>query len=902
MTLPDGTRLGPYELLAPIGAGGMGEVYRARDTRLERTVAVKVLPSHLASSVESRQRFEREARTISQLSHPHICALYDVGREGDTEYLVMEYLEGETLSDRLLNSALSTEQVLRYGVEIADALDKAHRQGIVHRDLKPGNVMLTKSGVKLLDFGLAKAMAVPGTASGAALTALPTQMGSNLTQEGTILGTFQYMAPEQLEGKEADARTDIFAFGALLYEMATGKKAFSGESHALLISSIMAAEPPPVSTVAPMAPPALDRVVRRCLVKDPDGRWQSARDVAIELDEIARAPVTPTSAVAVVPGARRRDLAGWIAAGVLLALLLVSLLVPRRSPAPTLPKLRVTIPPPASAAVQGMLALSPDGRMLVFAATGADGNDFLYLRPLDSLESRVLPGTEGAAFPFWSPDSRSIGFFARRKLKRIDVAGGSPVTLCGALEPRGGSWGSRGTIIFSVNTGGELHRVPENGGQPTALLALTSAGGFSYRWPSFLPDGRHFLYFVLGEDPGSIGIHVASLDSQKTSRVVSADAGAIYAAPGFLLYPSGDRLMGHRFDADRRLLDGEAFPVLDHIWWDSIATGATAVSASNSGLLASQTGGSVRSRLLWYDRSGRELGAIGPDGMYWEPTLSPDDRWLSVSRMDPEKFAGNIWTIDLQRGSLARLSSRVQLSATSLWSNDGRRIVYSSFSSGEVFIRDAQGAGRETLLFKNPSFTPLDDWSRDGRYIFYEALDFRRFHFDVWIRDLKTATSRPLLQAEFNQAGARLSPDGRWLAYESDESGDFEVFVRGFPEAGERRQVSSGGGRQPRWRGDGRELFYVSPDRKIMSTEVRPGPVLRGGRPAGALPDTDPAVDRGPQPLRRVRRRPAFPRELAPSRRRVASDQRRRRLGAGEAQVRPCLRAWHPNSRFASLP
>ena len=827
MTLAAGCRLGPYEVLAPLGAGGMGEVYRAKDTRLDRTVAIKVLPPHLSDNPEVRQRFEREAKTISQLSHPHICALYDIGREGNTDYLVMEYLEGETLLDRLARGALPLEQALRYGVEIADALDKAHRQGIVHRDLKPGNVMLTKSGVKLLDFGLAKAVETPNQPP--VLTSFPTVAGGPaLTQEGTILGTFQYMAPEQLEGKGADARTDIFALGATLYEMATGRKAFSGTSPASLIGAIMSSEPPAISSTQPMFPLALDRVVRRCLAKDPERRWQNARDVALELSEASVVPDREGTPATAARGAVR---GGWIAAGGLLVLLLASLLVPRRSPVSTLPKLRVTIPPPAGAAVQGMLGISPDGRLLVFSATGADGNDFLYLRPLDSLETRVLPETEGASYPFWSPDSRSIGFFAQRKLKRIDVAGGSPMTLCGALEPRGGSWGSRGAIIFSVNTGGELHRVPENGGQPTVLSSLTSGGGLTYRWPSFLPDGRHFLYFVLGGDPGSNGIHVASLDSQKTSRVVSADAGAVYSAPGFLLYRSGDRLMGHKFDADRRLLDGEAFPVLDHIWFDSIATGATAVSASNAGLLATQTGGSVRSRLLWYDRSGRELGAIGPDGMYWESTLSPDDRWLSISRMDAEKLAGSIWTIDLQRGTLARLSSQIPLSATSLWSSDGRRIVYSSFSSGEVFIQDARGAGKETLLFKNPSFTPLDDWSRDGRYIFYEALDFKRFHFDVWIRDLTTATSRPLLQAEFNQSGARLSPDGRWLAYESDESGDFEVFVRGFPEAGERRQVSSGGGRQPRWRGDGRELFYASPDRKIMSVEVRPGPSFEAGVP-----------------------------------------------------------------------
>ena len=826
MALVTGSRLGPYEILAPLGAGGMGEVYRARDTRLDRTVAVKVLPTHLSASPEVRQRFDREAKTISQLSHPHICALYDVGHQDGTDYLVMEYLEGETLAERLARGALPLEQTLRNGIEMADALDRAHRTGIVHRDLKPGNVMLTNSGVKLLDFGLAKALS-SGTQG--SLTGLPTQ--ANLTQEGTILGTFQYMAPEQLEGKEADARADIFAFGCVLYEMATGKKAFYGTSQASLIGAILHTEPPPISSLQPMTPPALERVVKRCLAKEPERRWQSARDLVLELEEVREKEET-TGTESGRTGQRLPGTLGWAAAALLLAALLSSLLLGRRA-GNTAPanRLRFAIPPPAGAAFQGMPAVSPDGRKLAFVATTSDGRDLLFLRPLDALEARGLEGTEGAAFPFWSPDGRFLAFFARGRLVKIDASGGSPQILCDAPNARGGSWGSRGTIVFSVNTGGETHRVAENGGRAASLSQLVARTGQTNRWPSFLPDGRHFLYFVLSADPKTSGIHVASLDSPETTRLGAADGGAVYAAPGFVLYRSGDRLMGQRFDAERRVLTGEAFPVGEQISWDGVSTAATAVSASNTGLLVCQTGGATASRLLLYDRAGSELRAIGPAGAYWEPTLSPDARWLAVPRIDPEGLAGGIWITDIERGSFFRLSSQAPISATPLWSADGRRIVYSAFPSGEIYIRDPGGAEPEKILFRSPTFTPLDDWSRDGRFLFYEVVDWRTFHLDVWVRDLQTGQNRPVLQAKFNQFGARLSPDGNWLAYQSEESGVSEVFVRSFPESRERRQVSSGGGSQPRWRGDGRELFYISPDRKVMSVEVRTKPGFEVGPP-----------------------------------------------------------------------
>jgi eukaryotic-like serine/threonine-protein kinase len=822
MTIAAGSLLGPYEVVSPLGAGGMGEVYRARDTRLDRTVAVKVLPQHLSSSPEVRQRFEREAKTISALSHPHICALYDVGNQDGVEYLVMEYLEGETLADRLMKGALPLEQTLRYGIEIADALDVAHRQGIVHRDLKPGNVMLTKSGVKLLDFGLARAVSAP--AGSTSVTSLPTERA--LTQEGAILGTLQYMAPEQLEAKPADARTDIFAFGATLYEMATGRKAFSGSSQASLISSIMKEEPASITAIQPVNPPALEHTVRRCLAKDPERRWQSARDVALELEEIVRGGPS-TEAVRRAP----RGLAGWIVAAALL--LVVGGLLFSRSNQPqslSLGKLQFTILPPAGAALQGMLALSPDGRTLAFVATETDGRDLLYLRRLDSTQAQPLPATEGAAYPFWSPDGHAVGFFAQGKLKRIDVSGGSPQILCDATGPRGGSWGSTGTIVFSTETGGQIRFVSEAGGESRRITHLASRSGESFRWPSFLPDGRHFLYLSIAGTGSATGISAASLDSKELRRIAVADSGAIYSPPGHVLFRTGDRLVAQPFDPKGLRVTGDAVPLVGDVWWDGISTLATAFTASSNGVLAYQTGGLSQTRLLLYDRAGREIRALGPSGAFYEPAVSPDGRRVAVARNDERGSA--IWLIDLERGSFARFSFENALAdASPLWMPDGRRILYSVYPTGEVYVRDAAAAEKEKLLFRFPAFWPLDDVSRDGRYLVYETVDWPTFHFDVGLRDLQTGSNRPLLKDPFNEMGARFSPDGHWLAYESEESGAREVYVRAFPGLEDRRQISAGGGTQPRWRGDGKEMFYVSPDRKIMSVEIRNDPSFEASPP-----------------------------------------------------------------------
>jgi hypothetical protein len=505
--------LGPYEIVSPLGAGGMGEVYRARDTRLERTVAIKVLPSHLSSSPESRQRFEREAKTISQLSHPHICALHDVGREGDVEYLVMEYLEGETLAERLLKGPLPLEQTLRYGVQIADALDKAHRQGIVHRDLKPSNVMLTKTGVKLLDFGLAKAVAPESQRS--SLTALPTQHA--LTQEGAILGTFQYMAPEQLEGREADARTDIFALGAVLYEMATGRKAFSGGTQASLISSILRDDPAPISQVQPTSPPAFDRIVRTCVAKDPEDRWQSAGDVGKELRWIAEG--SEVGVAAALPGRRiRRDWIAWSVAGLLLtAVVFLGNEVRRLARASGVPAVHSFLVPPEKTSFRltgddsAPIVLSPDGRSTAFGAGGK-----LWVGSLATGGVRALAGTDGGTFPFWSPDSRFIGFFSDGKLRIVEASGGPVRAIADAPNARGGAWSSRGVIVFAPNFRLGLSRVAVSGGPATPFTRLEEGRHTTHRWPSFLPDGRHVLYLAANHaNPGRKTLGSTSLLSME---------------------------------------------------------------------------------------------------------------------------------------------------------------------------------------------------------------------------------------------------------------------------------------------------------------------------------------------------------------------------------------------------
>src|SRR6266536_3147581 len=664
MTISSGSRLGPYEVLTPLGAGGMGEVYKARDTRLERTVAVKVLPKHLSESSEVRQRFEREAKTISQLSHPHICALYDVGNQDGVEYLVMELLDGETLADRISRGPLPLEQVLRYGIEIADALDKAHRQGIVHRDLKPGNVMLTKSGAKLLDFGLAKFQpAARDATSSVSRLATEAQASQPLTERGTVLGTFQYMAPEQLEGREADARSDIFAFGALLYEMATGKKAFAGKSQASLIASILSAEPPPISTIAAMTPPALDRVVKTCLAKDPDDRWQTAHDVMLQLKWIAEGGSQAGVPAPLVARRRSRERIAWAVAAILALATVALAFALFARPRPLLRAVRSSILPPEKTTYHfisdagGPPAVSPDGLQIAFTARDSTGKASLWVRSLDSPAARALAGTDGAMYPFWSPDSRNIGFFADAKLKKIEAAGGPTLALCDAADGRGGTWNKDGVILFEPHFSEPLFRVAATGGKPAPMTKFDeSRRETTHRFPAFLPDGKHFLYEAgshnVGTESELHAIYLGSLGGEASKLLVNARSKALYAA-GHLLFVRQKTLMAQPFDAKSGKLSGDPFPIVGNVQ-DDPGFFTAVFSVSDNGVLAYQeTGGSIdQFQLTWFDRGGKKLESLGPKGPLWSPRISHDGRRVLFAIGDP----GDLWLEDMARHVSTRLT------------------------------------------------------------------------------------------------------------------------------------------------------------------------------------------------------------------------------------------------------
>jgi Tol biopolymer transport system component len=828
MTLLSGTRLGPYEIASPLGAGGMGEVYRARDTRLDRTVAIKVLPAHLAGSPELRQRFEREARAISALNHPHICVLHDIGCHDGIDFLVMEYLEGETLADRLKKGPLPLEQVLRYGVEIAEALDRAHRQGIVHRDLKPGNVMLTKSGTKLLDFGLAKLRAA-GAPPLSELSSRPTE-AKPLTAEGSIVGTFQYMAPEQLEGKEPDARTDIFALGTLLYEMATGQRAFTGNSHASLIAAILTSNPAPISKLQPLTPPAFDRAVATCLAKDPDDRWQNAHDLAADLKWIAAAGSQAGVAAPVAARRRTRERLAWTAAAGATAVAVIALAFPVRPRPETLERpfqVRFEIPPPGKGMFSGWVtAVSPDGERLAFAAT-VDGATHLYLRPLNSPAATRLANTEDGSLPFWSPDGRQLGFAAQGKLKKVDLTGGPAQTLCdigGFLA--GASWNQEGVIVFSMRS--ELFRVPAGGGEPT-LVGKRAEGENTRSWPQFLPDGRHFLYVSRGARPEEQGIYVASIDSDDRKRIVASDRSAAYSPSGHLLFVRGNALMAQSFDVKKLELSGEAFSVAEQVaQFGFLGTGA-AYSISTNGVLAWVTGPSFASlQMTWLDRSGKKLGTLGEPADYSNPALSPDERSLAVGRIDPQKNTRDLWVFDLVRGTSTRLTFDPADDLNPTWSPDGSRIAFTSNRRGrrELYQKRANGSGDDELLLESKDPMAVEDWSADGRFLLYNTTPGGTAS-NLGLLPLSPGSDRKpiaFLATAFLEREGQFASNSRWIAYRSNESGRDEVYVQGVSPDGARGQgkwqVSTAGGVEPRWRRDGKELFYLAGS-TLMAVDVK---------------------------------------------------------------------------------
>jgi eukaryotic-like serine/threonine-protein kinase len=835
--LTPSTKLGPYEVVAQIGAGGMGEVYRARDTRLDRIVAIKVLPAHLADKPELRERFEREARTIASLNHPHICVLHDIGHQDGTDFLVMEYLEGETLAERLKKGPLPLDQMLQYAIEIAEALDKAHRKGVTHRDLKPGNIMLTKSGTKLLDFGLAKLKQEVAPAN-VQLSQLPTA-NDPLTAQGTIVGTLQYMAPEQLEGKEADARTDIFAFGVVVYEMATGKKAFEGKSQASLIAKILETDPPPMSSLQPMTPPALDRVVKRCLAKEPDERCQSAKDLTDELKWIAESGPQSTSQMsAPVKGIRalgRRPIMvglGTLLLGAAIASLAIWNLRPSPSPQPVT---RTVINLPPGQQLAGLdagpaVALSLDGTHLAYVAIQG-GTQQLYLRAMDSLEAKPIPGTEGAVSSFFSPDGQWLGFFAGGKLKKISVSGGAALTLGDAATPRGASWGSQGMIAFAPSTNIALLQVSDAGGTPQPLTSFEK-GEASHRWPEFLPGGKAVLFATQTSTAANLTnseVAVQLLGTGERRNLIQAGIYPRYAPSGHLVYAQGGILMAVPFDPQRLAARGAAVPVVEGVL-QSAFTGAAQYGFSATGSLVYVPGGiqGFQSRLVWVSRNGAEQHLAAPAHAYMSPRLSPDGRRVAVGIIAQET---QVWLYDLSRDTLTRLTFEGNVNQYPAWTPDGKRIAFSSNKEGpqNLFWQLADGSGElEQLTTSEYSHYP-HSWSPDGQLLAFMEVNPATGQ-DIWVLRLGDRKAQPFLRTAFSEGAPRFSPDGRWLAYASDESGRFEIYVQPYPGPGGKWQISAEGGNESAWNPNGRELFYRSGD-KMMAVDIATQPGFAVGKP-----------------------------------------------------------------------
>jgi Tol biopolymer transport system component/predicted Ser/Thr protein kinase len=787
VSLATGDKLGPYEIGPLIGAGGMGEVYRARDTRLDRTVAIKV------SKEKFSERFEREARAVAALNHPNICTLHDVG----PNYLVMEYIEGAPLK-----GPLPLDQALKYMSQICDALDAAHKKNITHRDLKPANILVTKSaGVKLLDFGLARM--APGTDD------------ATVTVAGAVMGTPAYMSPEQWEGKPGDARSDIYALGFVLYEMLTGKR--------------------PAPDRSPVNPPSVEAVITTCLAKDPEERWQTAREVKIA---VAQSPsVAPV-------GRPSRERLYWAAIAVLATLLIATLFL-SRTPALDQSLTRFAVYPPENAAFPGsgvatvpvpQFVLSPDGRTMAYVAATAGANPMLWLRPMEAVAAHTLPGTENAQDPFWSPDSRWLGFFAEGKLLKIPASGGAvQVITQGLADSFGGSWGPDDTILYAAGTRA-LFRVSATGGPVSSATQVDiTRQERTHRWPQFLPDGRHFLFLIQSPLAERGGVYAASLDGKTKKFLIRSDSNAVYAPPGYLLWVDGDALLAQAFDAEHLELRGQSFTVAEGV--GHATTAFSAVSASNTGTLAYAPSILRHGSLTWLDRNGKPQGSTGPEGDYTDFRLSPDEKSLAASLVDPKSNYPDIWLTDLTRGSRSRVTFGPAINASPVWSPDGTRFAFRKFNGGviEFYQKSAAGGGDEDPLLLSTQALAAgieainlvpSDWSPDGQNIIC-SIPTRVSDYDLWLLPM-AGDKKPVrfLASPSSQIHANFSPDGRLVAYSSNESGKFEVFVQTFPLSRRKWQVSTDGGYEPRWRADGREIYYLSEDRKLMAVPVGVGPVF----------------------------------------------------------------------------
>ena len=826
-------------------------MYRAKDTRLDRTVAVKILTPHGLGNPKQVQRFEREARAVSKLNHPHICTLYDVGQQDGVQFIVMEHLDGETLARRLTRGALPLDQVLRYAIEIADALAHAHHQGVVHRDLKPANVMLTASGAKLLDFGIAALQAPAALAKDSDATASGAG-AETLTEEGTFVGTLQYIAPEQLEARPTDARADIFAFGAIVYEMATGQQAFKGTSRASIIAAVLEHDPELLSAARlksdaarresssdrPAMPWMLDQIVARCLAKDPGDRFQTAVDLRQALKWMAESGAQ-AAAPATVPSRGWRRHRVWIAAAVVAIVAVLAAAMTFRTWSSSEPSdaaaVRFEVTPPPNAAFSpssASLALSPDGRSLAFTASAGQGDIALWIQSLDSLEARRVPGTGAPGQLFWSPDSRSVAFAdtsASWKLKTIDIAGGLPQSVGDARLPGVGTWSGDQTIILKGD--GALEQIPIAGGPAIPVTTLdTTRGETEHNFPGFLPDGRHFLFLASSTQPDHDSVaYLASVGSSDRVRLFSSDSQVVYAAPGYLLYMLGSTLLARPFDTGSLRVTGEPIPIADQV---ERTTGSRrgAFTVSQTGVLAYRR--INETQLVWLDRGGRRLATMGPPGHYRNPALSPDGKRLAVGGLDSKTGTWDVWTMELDRGVASRFTLEPSHEDMPVWSTDGGHLAFMSDRDRGVsfYQRAATGAGAEEVLLRGlRPFSMLLSWRPDG-LVYATAGPVH--DVDLWRLPLSgDRTPVPLLQTQFADKFCEPSPDGRWMAYASSESGRFEVYAAAFPSGQGKWPISVGGGTEPAWRRDGKELFYLAPDRHLMAVSIKTGASVEAGPP-----------------------------------------------------------------------
>ncbi|MCB9466213.1 MAG: serine/threonine-protein kinase [Candidatus Eisenbacteria bacterium] len=832
MPLEPGVRLGPYEILAALGAGGMGEVYRARDTRLDRTVAIKVLLPHLSSNEAVRQRFEREAKSISQLSHPHICALYDVGREDDTSYLVMEFLEGRNLGDRLTEGPLRPDETLKYGAQIAEALAAAHRQGLIHRDLKPANVVLTPSGAKLLDFGLAKALP-EGSGTSTDLTSSLT-MATPLTTAGTLVGTFQYMSPEQLEGQEADARSDVFAFGATLYEMATGQKSFDGKTQASVIAAVLEKEPPAVSSIQPLTPPALSQLVTQCLRKNPQERRQSMHDIALELKWMQDAGSQAGVPAPVRTRRRSRERLAWTAAvvsslvAIALAALLLTGLLGRRTGSEATSPLHAQLVPPEGRILSftsrhpGPPTLSPDGRYLAFATRDAstDAPPTLGIQDLESGTVRALPDSRGAGYPFWSPDGNRLGYFAEGALFVLDVAEQRRVRICDAPNGKGGSWGSDDVIVFAPEAIGPLVAIPASGGEPRAVTTVDTMRYSGHRFPVRLPGTDSFVY-IARPRPSDVetpnDVLIGSLSNDAPVRLELDATSQVTYVDGSIYYARELSLFARRFDVGSAAFIGEERLVLDDVATiEGADFGVFTVAANRIVFGTGSTDDGVRT-LVWFDRRGRSLGELGEPGRYDRPRVSPDGKSVSVEIDDANTGTRDLWILDAARGLPTRFTFDPSSDEFAVWSPDSKQIAFSSDRSGSwaIYVKSVAG-GEARLVAEMPGRNVPTAWSRDGKYLAVTAKG------DNWIvpLDSNEEPRRFASTDAFTEWGGVFSPDGKWFGFVSNESGTAELYVTSFPTAGRKFRISARGGQGARWPSVGSELVYVTEKSEIYRVPV----------------------------------------------------------------------------------